>query len=306
MTSSAAPGPRSAGRLPIEDAAHDMLELAHSMTLSLLATPIRAANSRMASAGKPAAQARDGGHARIVPAADMPLLDEGQQNALGGRVGDVSRANSTAGRDGTGRLSMNQSYRAGESRIPAAGECVTPSMRRTAVRIVVHRVDAPRLTGARMLGVHDSVHRTGRACSCSASHIDLARSTRAPLGNSPSASVRRGRGSPLSAFPPGAVPTGLGERAAVFADLAGREVVDVGLAGLISRRPLVQLLEVTGRVVECSPQSNPSQWMSSWMQSMYSCSSLVGFGVEAQVAPAAKVTGDAKVDADRLGVTDVQ
>ena len=43
------------------------------------------------------------------------------------------------------------------------------------------------------------------------------------------------------------------------------------------------------------------------MASMYSCSSLVGIGVvEAQVAAAAELLGDAEVEADRLGVADVQ
>ncbi len=47
--------------------------------------------------------------------------------------------------------------------------------------------------------------------------------------------------------------------------------------------------------------------MSSLMESTYSCSSLAGVGVvEAQVAAAAELLGDAEVEADGLGVADVE
>jgi hypothetical protein len=70
----------------------------------------------------------------------------------------------------------------------------------------------------------------------------------------------------------------LGQGAAVLADLIRGEVVDVGEPLLHEQlRPLVELVEIVGRVVEVFPQSNPSQRTSSLMESMYSCSSLVGF-----------------------------
>ena len=50
---------------------------------------------------------------------------------------------------------------------------------------------------------------------------------------------------------PGAVPAGLSQRAAMLADLVGREVVDVGLAGLDQvDGPLVELVEVVRGEIE--------------------------------------------------------
>ena len=80
----------------------------------------------------------------------------------------------------------------------------------------------------------------------------FARSTRAPSGNSPARMRRnRSRFSSTGAVAVRAVLPGLGQRAALRAHLVGRRVVDVGLA-LADQvlGPLVELLEVVGRVVE--------------------------------------------------------
>ena len=83
----------------------------------------------------------------------------------------------------------------------------------------------------------------------------LARSTRAPLGNSPARMRRkRSRFSSTRAVAERAVRARLGQRAAVGADLVLALVVDIGLAGpdqLLG--PIVELLEIVGGVVEVLP-----------------------------------------------------
>ncbi len=137
----------------------------------------------------------------------------------------------------------------------------------------------------------------------------FARSTRAPFGNSPAAhpleEVQVLLDRPI---PPGALATRLGERAAMLADLVGREVVDVGLAGPDEvDRPLVELAEVIRGVVEvlAPVEAQPAHVRLDGVDVRLLLLDRVGV-VEPQVAVAAELLRDAEVEADRLGVTDVE
>ena len=151
------------------------------------------------------------------------------------------------------------------------------------------------MTGSRML-------RLGDAMSI------LARSTREPSGNSPSfMRVNRSRFSSTERSRYGRVLAGLGQRAAVLADLVGREVVDVGLAVLDQLEgPLVKLVEVVGGVAQPLPlEAEPADVALDGVDVLL----LFFFGVgvvEAQVGLAAELIGKAEVEADGLGVADVQ
>ena len=106
-----------------------------------------------------------------------------------------------------------------------------------------------------------------------------------------------------------AVAARLGQRAAILADLVGREAVDVGLAALriSSRRTRRAARSSPRRRTLGSSQSNPSQRTSSligvdvldvflgpgWCRRSAGCSGR-------------RTRGDAEVQADRLGVADVQ
>ena len=106
-----------------------------------------------------------------------------------------------------------------------------------------------------------------------------------------------------------AVPAGLGQRAAVRADLLRRLVVDVGLAGLDQALgPVVELLEVVRGVVEVRrPSRSRASARRAWIASTYSCSSLVGLvSSKRRWQRPPNSCGDAEVEADRLGVADVQ
>ena len=83
------------------------------MTLSVLATPIvgREVADALGREAAPA-QARDRRHPRVVPAPDVALADESQQEALREhRVGQVEAGELVlvGDRDGTGRCSISQS-----------------------------------------------------------------------------------------------------------------------------------------------------------------------------------------------------
>ena len=107
---------------------------------------------------------------------------------------------------------------------------------------------------------------------------------------------------------PRAVPAGLGQRAAVLADLVRREVVDVGLARPDQvDGPRVELLEVVGRVVEvlAPVEPQPAHVRLDGVDVLLLLLDGVRV-VEAQVAAAAELARDAEVEADRLGVADVQ
>src|SRR6185503_18014392 len=71
---------------------------------------------------------------------------------------------------------------------------------------------------------------------------------------------------------------GLGQGAPVLADLVRGEVVHVGEPLLHEElRPGIELVEVIGGVVEVFPPVEPEPLHVCLMESMYSCSSLVGF-----------------------------
>ncbi|OPZ25771.1 MAG: hypothetical protein BWZ02_02311 [Lentisphaerae bacterium ADurb.BinA184] len=177
------------------------------------------------------------------------------------------------------------------------------------MRIVVHRVDAPGVARAVVGRPHDPVdHRVA--------HMDVRRPHVNP-GPQGACAVRKLPG-PHAAEQievlrnrPLTVRTGtarLGEVAAVQPDLLRRQVADVGLA------PADQLLGtlakpaevVRGVVLATLPvEAEPAHVLADGVDVLGLL--LAGIGVvKAQVAGAAELARDPEVDADRLGVADVQ
>ena len=137
----------------------------------------------------------------------------------------------------------------------------------------------------------------------------LARSTRAALGNSP-ARMRRKQVEVLlhRPLPERAVPAGLRQRAAIAAHLVLALVVDIGLARADQvLGPAVELLEIVGRVIEvlAPVEAQPAHVALDGVDVFLLLLGRVGV-VEAQVAAAAELLRHAEVEADRLGVADVQ
>ena len=93
----------------------------------------------------------------------------------------------------------------------------------------------------------------------------------------------------------------------MLADLVGGEVVDVGLAGLDElESPLVELGEVVGGVAEALPlEAKPADVGHDGVDVLLLFFFRIGV-VEAQVGLAAELVGETEVDADGLGVADVE
>ena len=137
----------------------------------------------------------------------------------------------------------------------------------------------------------------------------LARSTRAPLGNSP-ARMRRNRSrfsstlrSRNGLFLPGSVSVPRLARISSW-----RLVVDIGLAGADQvLGPAVKLLEIIRGVIEvlAPVEAEPAHVALDGVDIFLLFLGRIGV-VEAQIAVAAELLRDAEIEADRLGVADMQ
>ncbi len=105
-----------------------------------------------------------------------------------------------------------------------------------------------------------------------------------------------------------ALPPGLGKCAPVLADLVSAQAVHVGLAGAREiHRPCVELLEIVRGVTQMLAPvvAEPADVLLDGLDVFHALLDRVGV-VETQVAVAAVIFGDAEVEADGLGVADVQ
>ncbi len=174
--------------------------------------------------------------------------------------------------------------------------------------VVVHRINAPLVAGAVMRSVQDAVHHRVAHVQVGRSHVDLgAQNTRAVgkfarLHALEQVQILFDRTIAIRA-----VFARLGQRAAVFADLVRGEIVDVGLAVLDQLdRPLVELIEVVGGVVEAIPvKAQPLHVLHDGVDVLGLLLRRIGV-VEAQVGMAVEFVGEAEVQTDRLRVADVQ
>jgi hypothetical protein len=178
-----------------------------------------------------------------------------------------------------------------------------------AVRPVVHRIDAPLVTGALMRDLPNPVHDRVTHVHVAGRHVDFRPEHVRPIVELPGAhppeeiQIFVDRAIPVRAFA-----AGLGERAAVLAHLIGRQAVDVRFAGRDELfGPLIELIEVVGRVKQLlAPiEAEPSDVAHDLVDVLLRL--LDGIGVvESEVAIAAEFLGDAKIDADGFGMTDVE
>ena len=128
------------------------------------------------------------------------------------------------------------------------------------------------IAGAGVRGMQDAVEHRVAQVDVAGRHVDLgaqhAGAIRELAGAHPAQQVQVLLGRAIAV---GAIAAGLGQRAAVGADLLGRQVVDIGVAVADQvLGPFVQVLEVIRGEIQMPPQSKPSQRTSSWIDSMYS------------------------------------
>ena len=286
-----------------------------SIQLSLLPTPIRSQKvaDRLRRVAAPA-QPHQGRHARVVPAADIALLDQLQELALAHhRVGQVEAGKFVLLRavdaeqvvqepvvEGAVVLELQGADGVGD---PLDGVATGRGRSRTSDRCTTRRRCGDGWHGVIRYMTGSRRFRLGEAMSI------LARSTLAPSGNSP-ARIRRNRSrfSSDGPVPVGALLARLGQGAAVGADLLGGEVVHIGLSlpdQLLG--PLVELLEVVGGIVEvlAPVEAEPADALLDRFDVLHLFLGRIGV-VEAEVAAAAEIAGQAEVEADGLGMADVQ
>ncbi len=283
------------------------------MMLSFLATPTRSQKSRSASGVKPRRRRPTIVGIRGSSQPDDVLLDdELQQLALAHhRVGQVQ----------AGELDLLRTRRhrqVGEQ--PVVERPVILELERAqrvrdlldGVRdrmgVVVGRIDRPRVAGAVVRDApHPVEHRVAHV-DVRRRHVDLGAQHQRPVLELAGAHPRE-QVEVLGhrAIAVRAVLARLGERAAILADLVGRQAVDVGQAGPDQVLGVaVERLEVVGGVEQAGPvEPEPLHVGLDRVDVLDVFLGRVGV-VEAQVAAAAELAGDAEVQADRLGVADVQ
>ena len=200
-------------------------------------TPAEATKARMASGViAAAAHAGERRHARIVPAVDAALLHQLQQLALAHqRVGDVEAIEFNLLRWEDAELLDEPAIErlvVGELERAHGVRDVLDRIR-LAVRVVVHGIDAPLVAGAVMRGVQDAVHHRVAHVQVGRGHVDFGSQDAGPVGEfavlHANEQVEIFFDAPVAIR---AVFAGLGQSAAVLANLVGGEIVDVGFAGL--------------------------------------------------------------------------
>jgi hypothetical protein len=176
------------------------------------------------------------------------------------------------------------------------------------MREVVHRVDRPLVAGVLVLDVLDPVQRRVAQVDVAAGHVDLRAQGARAVRELARAHAPEQVQVLLDAAPAvRRVAARFGQRAAVRAHLVGAEVADerVALPDQLLRRQ-VEHVEVVGRVAQAVPvEAQPAHVVLDGAHVLGVFLGRVGV-VQAQVAGAAELRGDAEVQADRLGVADVQ
>ena len=177
------------------------------------------------------------------------------------------------------------------------------------MRPIVQRINTPAVARAVVRHLADAVHDGVAQVEVGRGHVDLRAQRACAVRKLASAhagkqiEVLLDRAVAVRAFVPR-----LGERAATFADLVGRQVVHVGFAILDEPHgPRVELLEVIGGEVQVRApvEAKPAHVVHDGLDVLGFLFGRVGV-IKTQVAAAAVLGGDAEVQADGLGVADVQ
>ena len=206
------------------------------------------------------AHAGNGGHSRVVPAVDKVFLDELQEFAFAHHgIGEIQ----------AGKFDLLRVVDAELVEEPVVERPVVFKFEGAdgvgdsfdgvlqAVRPVVHRVDAPIVAGAVMGGVQDAVHNRVAHIEIGMGHIDFSPQCSRAVGEFACPHTLK----EVEVFLDGAVAVravfaGLGERAAIIADLVCVKVADIGLAYLYKLDGVfVHLLESNRRRNRACPPS---------------------------------------------------
>src|SRR5215471_16656292 len=177
------------------------------------------------------------------------------------------------------------------------------------VRVVVHRIDAPLAAGPVMVGVHDAVHDGIAHVEVRRRHVDFGAQGAGAIGEF--AGLHTGEEVEVlfhAAIAVGALGAGFGSGAAHGAYLVAGEIADVGLPLLDEQDgPIVELVEIIGGVERLAIplEAEPAHVTHDGVDVLDFF--LLGVGVvEAEIGFAAEFLGESEIEADGLGVSDVQ
>ncbi len=260
----------------------------------------------------PAAQAAEGGHPGIVPAAHITALDELDQLAF--REHGIGEAEAR-------ELDLLRMIHAQGVQHPIVQLAVVDEFERAdgmgdpfhrvgqAVREIVHRVDAPFVARAVVLGVADAVERGIAHDHVGGGHVDPgAQDVLAVRELAVTHPMEK-----IKVFFHGTVAVGafharLRQGAPAGPDFLGGLAVHIGLAVADELLGVgIQAVEVVGGVefAVVPVAAEPMHVFADGIDVFGIFLHRIGI-VKAQVAQAAVLAGQAEVDADRLGVADVQ
>ncbi len=252
------------------------------------------------------------GHTRIVPAGDVLLLNELEQPPLAHHgVGQIEPGELDLAGTGGHRQVLDQ---------PVVERPVILELQRAQrvrdvlqrigrrMREVVHRIDAPGVAGAMVVRPPDPIENGIAQVDVVRGHVDLrpehvrAVFEFAIAHAAEQIEVLRDRACAVRALA-----TGLGQRAAELANLLRRRAVDVGQIPLDQMDcVLVEMFEVVRREEQSGPlESQPAHVFFDRLDVLDILFRRVRI-VEAQVARAPELEGDAEVETNRLGVPDMQ
>jgi hypothetical protein len=258
-----------------------------------------------------AAKSTESRHARIIPAGDMPFGHELEEFPFAhdgvGQIQpgelELTRMEDTEGfAEPIVERAMVFKFE-GADRVRDAFDRV-----RLSVCPIVHRVDAPIVTCAVMMGFHDPVKHRVAEVQVRSGHVDFGAERSDTFGELPLFHPFK----EIEVFfdaavAVGAVLTGLGQCTSVLAHLLRIEIAykSVALANELDR-PVVQLLEVIRSVEQAVPfEAEPSDIGHDGVDVFLALFAGVRV-VESQVAFPAIALGETKVEADALGVSDMQ
>ena len=261
-----------------------------------------------------AAHTRDGGHAGVIPAVDQPLLDQREQLALAHHgIGEVEAVELDLARtvrlvgqlvdkvvvERAVRHKFQRAYRVGHAlEVVALSVCE-----------VVHRIYVPAGAGAVVRMVDDAVHDGVAEVHVARRHVYLGAQHMRPFGKLARVHALKQVEILLDrTVAVGAVLARLGRGTFLGGNLLRCLVVDICFALLDQAdSQVVQLGEVVGGVVQAiAPvKSQPVDILHDRVDILRILLDRVGV-VEAQVAGATELLGDAEVHAYRLGMADVK
>ena len=177
------------------------------------------------------------------------------------------------------------------------------------MRVVVARIDRPFVAGARMGGVQDAIQHGIAQVDVARRHIDFCAQHPRPVRKlarlHAAEQIEVFRNRPRAER---AVLAGLGQRAAVDANLFLRLVVDIGKASANKAfRPFVQALKVVGGIERLARPliAEPAHVGLDGIDIFLLFLGRIGV-VEAQIAAPCKFLRDAEIERDRFGMTDMQ